>query len=93
MQNGALLSADTTKSLAEGVAGSQNSTQIVERIAESATLQSQSLKQLTQGMEQISEVVQTNAATAEKSALAAKQLYNQSEELKVSVQRFQLRRR
>jgi len=48
---------------------------------------------LTQGMEQISEVVQTNAATAEKSALAAKQLYNQSEELKISVQRFQLRRR
>lgn len=93
VEHGALLSADTTKSLAEGVAGAQKSTQIVERIAESATLQSQSLKQLTQGMEQISEVVQTNAATAEKSALAAKQLYNQSEELKVSVQRFQLRRR
>ena len=93
VEHGALLSADTTKSLAEGVAGAQKSTQIVERIAESATLQSQSLKQLTQGMEQISEVVQTNAATAEKSALAAKQLYNQSEELKISVQRFQLRRR
>ena len=92
VEHGAMLSADTTKALADGVAGAQKSTQIVERIAESAQRQSQSLKQLTQGMEQISEVVQTNAATAEKSATAAKQLYNQAEELKVSVQRFQLRR-
>ncbi len=93
VEQGALLSSDTTKALADGVAGAQKSTQIVERIAESALRQSQSLKQLTQGMEQISEVVQTNAATAEKSASSAKQLYNQAEELKISVQRFQLRRR
>ena len=50
------------------------------------------MAQLTEGMEQISNVVQTNAATAEKSARAARDLNMQAEEMRVSVQKFQLRR-
>ena len=64
---------------------------MIERIAESALTQSSALRQITQGMEQISEVVQTNASTAQESARLAKELQNQAEGLKVSVHRFRLR--
>lgn len=90
---GASLSSDTTEALAVVISSARKSTEIVERIAGSAVEQSQSLKQLTLGMEQISEVVQTNAATAEKSAASARELSGQAEELKVAVQRFRLRER
>jgi len=92
IQQGSSLSKDTTEALAVGVMGARKSTDLMERIADSALQQSQSLQQLTLGMEQISGVVQTNASTAEKSAMSAKELYSQAEELKVSIQQFKLRR-
>ena len=91
VEQGTALSADTTEALAVGVAGARKSTELVERIANSATQQVEALRQLTLGMEQISGVVQTNASTAEKSALSAEELHGQAEELKVSVQKFRLR--
>lgn len=92
VQYGTSLSADTTEALKAVVAGGQQSTEIIERIAESATQQAQSLKQLTQGMEQINEVVQTNAATSQELASSARELENEAGELKDAVQRFRLRR-
>ncbi len=89
--HGTALSADSTQTLNEGVAKAKQSTKLVERIAQSAKEQADSLAQLTQGMEQISSVVQTNAATAENSAASAQELRGQAAELKESVQRFQLR--
>ncbi len=91
IQHGSSLSEDTTEALSIGVLGARKSTDLMERIADSASQQSRSLQQLTLGMEQISGVVQTNAATAEKSAISAKDLYNQAEELKTAIQQFQLR--
>jgi methyl-accepting chemotaxis protein len=91
VEQGTALSVDTTEALAAGVAGARTSTELVERIADSATQQVEALRQLSLGMEQISNVVQTNASTAEKSAFSAEELHGQAEELKVSVQRFRLR--
>lgn len=91
VEYGTSLSADATNVMGTVVTGAKEATAMMERIAESAMLQSESLKQLTLGMEQISEVVQTNASTAEKSALSANQLYSEAEGLKVSMQRFKLR--
>lgn len=91
VEQGTALSIDTTEALAIGVTNSRKSTEMVERIADSATQQVEALRQLMQGMEQISNVVQTNASTAEKSAFSAEELHGQAEELKVSVQRFRLR--
>lgn len=88
---GTSLSAATTESLASCVSGAQNSAQLMGRIADSASQQAKALTRLTEGMDQISGVVQTNASTAEKSATSAKELLSQAEELKNSVQRFQLR--
>lgn len=93
VQHGTALSADTTQALATSVINAQKSTELVSRIAESALEQAESLNQLTQGMEQISGVVHTNASTAEKSAQSARELNGQAAELKESVQKFQLRRR
>ncbi len=91
VEQGTSLSADTTEALATGVIGAQKSTELVERIAKSAAQQVNALHQLTQGMEQISGVVQTNSATAEKSASSAEELLGQAQELKVSVHQFRLR--
>ncbi|MCI9381987.1 MAG: methyl-accepting chemotaxis protein [Dorea sp.] len=91
VEQGTALSIDTTEALAVGVSGARQSTELVERIADSAIQQVEALRQLRLGMEQISNVVQTNASTAEKSATSAEELHGQAEELKVSVQRFRLR--
>ncbi len=91
VQYGTSLSEETTQALSEVVASAQQSADLVGQIAESAQTQSQSLRQLTEGMERISGVVQTNAATAEESASSAEELRRQAEKLKLSVQRFRLR--
>ncbi len=92
VQYGASLSEDTTKALLGVVAGGQQSTEMMMRIADSAIQQAQSLEQLTEGMRQIADVVQTNAATAEESAASAQELQSHAENLKLSVQSFKLRR-
>ena len=92
VEHGTALSNDTTQSLSTGVMGAKRSTDLVGRIADSAIEQAESLAQLTEGMDQISNVVQTNAATAEKSARSARDLNLQAEEMRVSVQKFRLRR-
>ena len=61
---GTTLSEETTQALLEVVNSAQQSSELVDQIAHSAQAQALSLKQLTEGMELISNVVQTNAATA-----------------------------
>ena len=92
VRHGTSLSGDTTDALSIGVTGSQNPAELVQKIADSAQQQSISLEQLTAGINQISDVVHTNTVTAEKSASSASELYKQADELKRSVQKFQLRR-
>ena len=65
VQYGSSLTTETTQSIAAVVSSAQESASMIERIAESALTQSSALRQITQGMEQISEVVQTNASTAQ----------------------------
>lgn len=89
---GATLSVEAKEALASLVTSAKIANERTEQIADSAIQQSDSIKQIKIGMEQISDVVQTNAATAEKSSASANELYNQAEELKLAVQQFQLRR-
>ncbi len=92
VRHGTSLSGDTTKALSVGVTGSQNTAELIQKIADSAQQQALSLEHLTAGVEQISDVVHTNTVTAEKSASTASELFKQAGELKRSVQKFQLRR-
>ena len=92
VQYGTSLSEETTDALSHVVDSAQHSEELVGYIAQSAQAQALSLKQLTEGMELISGVIQTNAATSEESASSADELRRQAEKLTASVQRFRLRR-
>ncbi len=92
VKHGSSLSGDTTQALSVGVSGSQNTAELIQKIADSAQQQAMSLEQLTAGVNQISDVVHTNTVTAEKSASTASELFKQAGELKRSVQKFQLRK-
>ena len=63
-------------------------TDIVGVIADAATEQSEQLRQIFIGVEQVSGVVQTNAATAEESAAAAEQLSAQADTLEALVNKL-----
>lgn len=91
--HGTSLSGDTMEALAAVTTGAKRATELIGQMADSASQQSQSIKQLKLGMEQISEVVQTNAATAQESAASAQELQSQSEELRTAVSQFKLRGR
>jgi hypothetical protein len=60
----------------------------VKEIAKTSEQQSESLGQVTQGVDQISSVVQTNSATAEQSAAASEELSGQAQVLKKLVAIF-----
>lgn len=60
-------------------------------IAESSESQSEAISQIRDGIEQISNVVQTNSATAEESASISQELNGQAEILRNLVGRFKLK--
>ncbi len=62
----------------------------VEKIADAAEEQSGSVKQVTLGVDQISDVVQTNSSTAQESASASQVLSSQAAMLKNLVAKFTL---
>lgn len=91
VERGSELVAGTASVLTTIVGGASQSAVMIGGIAESSEKQSEALKQLLEGLDQISSVVQTNAATAEQSAASSQELSGQAEMLKASVHRFQLR--
>lgn len=93
VQNGASLSIETMDALTQVIASGQHSAAMTERIASSAMQQAESIEQVTQGMNQISDVVQTNAATAEDCASSSQELRGSAEALRVAIHKFQLRKR
>ncbi len=60
-------------------------------IAEHTTKQAADVSEITQGIEQISVVIQSNAATSETSAAASEELSGQAEMLKNLVAKFRLK--
>ncbi|MDO5111921.1 MAG: HAMP domain-containing methyl-accepting chemotaxis protein [Clostridia bacterium] len=65
--------------------------EIVTKIAKAAEDQSTSIEQVTLGVSQISDVVQTNSATSEESAAASEELHGQAQLLNELIARFRLR--
>ena len=83
---------ETAQSLEKVVESSRAISGLVDKIAEAAVEQSMSLEQATNGMNQISSVVQTNSATAEESAATSEELSSQSQMLRNLVRQFKLRK-
>lgn len=90
VQDGTQIANGTADSLSQVVKAAQAATEIVGKIAEAAKEQALSINQVTQGIDQISSVVQTNSATAEESAAASEELSGQAQMLKSLVGRFEL---
>ena len=66
-------------------------TTIIENIANDSIEQSNAIKQVSIGLQEISHVVQANSATSEETAAAAEELSNQSEMLKNMVAMFNIK--
>lgn len=91
VENGTAIADETAKSLLKVVEGAKIVSDTVKKISEASNRQSDSLVQVTLGIDQISNVVQTNSATAEESAAASEELSGQAETLNSLVKRFRLR--
>lgn len=91
VEKGTTIANETAQSLMKVVESTQVAAGIVDKIAQAATEQSTSIGQVTQGVDQISSVVQTNSATAEESAAASEELSGQAQILKTLVSQFKLR--
>lgn len=88
---GTALTAETMEALSAVVISAQKSAEVVERITDSTTAQALSLQQLSEGMGNISQVIVSNASTAEKTSVSAQALFDHAEQLKRSIQKFRLR--
>lgn len=88
---GTKIAADTQNSLLKVVSSAQTIESNMAQITKATDMQAEALEQVTQGIDQISSVIQTNSATAQESAAASEELFSQSTLLKTLVGRFQLK--
>lgn len=91
VENGQNLANETAMSLLMVVDSAKTAAGNVMKISEAAKDQALSIGQVTQGIDQISAVVQTNSATAEESAATSEELSGQAGMLKDLVSRFELK--
>ncbi len=83
---------NTAKALLEIVTGVTKTAEIISGIAKSSNEQAMGIAQINTGLNQVSQVVQNNAATAEESAASSEELSGQAEMLKEMISRFRLRK-
>ena len=67
---------------------SKQSTELIVGIADASANQADSIKQVMAGIDQISQVVQMNSATAEETAASCEEISGQSDILKNQISRF-----
>ncbi|WP_303870331.1 methyl-accepting chemotaxis protein [Acetobacterium wieringae] len=91
VEAGTRIANDTADSLDGILTSVAQVTDLVSHIAMASNDQATSIAQITQGIEQVSQVVQTNSATAEESAAASEELSSQAELLKNMVAEFKLK--
>ncbi|MFI3210535.1 MAG: HAMP domain-containing methyl-accepting chemotaxis protein [Peptostreptococcaceae bacterium] len=91
VENGSKIADETAKSLFEIVEDATKTTEMVMTISDASNKQAEAAKSIRININQISSVVQTNAATAEESSAASQELSGQSQVLKSLVDRFKLR--
>ncbi len=91
VENGNNITNETAQAVAEVEARSGGVSDIVNKIAGASLEQADMVKQVNIGVEQISNVVQTNSATAEESAAASEELSAQAQTLQKLVSRFTFR--
>lgn len=92
VENGTHIADETAQSLLFVVEGTKEITNQINHIATASTEQSKGATQVQLGIDQISNVVQTNSATAEESAAASEELSGQAQMLKMLISKFKLKK-
>jgi len=87
---GSSVAGETASSLAEIVAGIQESSKLSVGIARASEEQSHGIAQINIGIDQIARVVQQNSATAQESAAASEEMSSQSALLQELISQFRL---
>ena len=85
---GSKIADDTANALKEVTSLSEKSAELVQKITEDANKQAVALTQATQGIEDISQVIQQNSATAEQSAASCEELSAQAKLLSEQVSKL-----
>ncbi len=91
VQSGTKIANDTAQALNKIVEGVSQAAELVGDIAVASNEQATGIAQVDQGIGQVSQVVQTNSATAEQSAAASEELSGQAGLLKERVSMFRLK--
>lgn len=91
VERGKALAEEVNSSMQQTVASASEAISYMEKVADNAISESQSIEQLTTGVDQISAVVQTNSATSEESAAASEELSSQAVMMKQLIQKFRLK--
>jgi methyl-accepting chemotaxis protein len=90
VENASQIADNTAVSLHKSAEMTNESVVLIDKIAQASQEQASAIVQIDQGIEQISSVVQTNAATSEESAAASQELSSQSHILEELVTKFKL---
>lgn len=90
VENGTHIAALTAEAMASVNASASITADLVSKIADASIQQAEGISQVTQGIDEISTVVQTNSATAEESAAASEELSGQAYVLKQLLEKFVL---
>lgn len=91
VEEGTSVAKDTTASMMAVVEQAKEVNQLIEGIADYSAKQASATEEVIRGIDQISEVVQSNMTTAEKSAAASEELSGQANMLKELVSKFKLK--
>ena len=91
VQEGIRITEETAATIERVVEASESVNSIVSKVADSSEAQTSSIRQITEGINQISSVVQNNSATAEESAATSGELNEQAQQLKTLVSHFNLK--
>ncbi|MDK2562659.1 methyl-accepting chemotaxis protein [Romboutsia sedimentorum] len=89
--NGSKIVDNTAESLQKIIDTTNKTIVLVYEIAKASEEQSSAIAQVTLGVDQISDVVQTNSATSEESAAASEELSGQAQMLKSLIENFKLK--
>lgn len=90
VSQGEQLAEDTLKRLISASEKAELAVQSIQEIENATTEQAASIEQINEGLNQVSAVVQTNAATAEESSASSEELAAQAQTLQQEVSRFKL---
>ncbi len=90
VDKGSKIALATAESMKEVKEMSSQTADLISEIASASAEQNESIRQINTGVEQISQVIQTNSATAEETAASCEELSGQSRLLKDQVARFKI---